>query len=75
MGRTNFNAKSCLPGFIATENTCNQLTKLLKDVHRRQKLTTDFSRTFEIDYSGYDYYNSLKKLHLRRFPGGHILGA
>ena len=25
----------------------------LKDVHRRQKLTTDFFQTFRVDYFGY----------------------
>ena len=36
--------------------------KLFKDVHRRQKLTTDFFQTFWIDYFGCDYLNFEKKI-------------
>ena len=41
-----------------------------KDVHSQQKLTTDFSQTSCIDYSGCDYYNSVKKVLLTMFSGG-----
>ena len=32
-----------------------------KDVHRRQKLTTDFFQTFWVDHVGCDYLNFEKK--------------
>ena len=33
----------------------------IKDVHRRQKLTTDFFQTFRVDYLGCEYLNFEKK--------------
>ena len=41
----------------------------MSNVHRHQKLTTDFSQNFKIDYSSCDYYNSVKKkLEFPHFP-------
>ena len=52
-------------------NSCCQQN--LKDVHRRQKLTTDFFQTFRVDYFGCEYLNFEKKICLPWFPGGHFL--
>ena len=46
---------------------------MIKDVHRRQKLTTDFFQTFCVDYFGCEYLNFEKKICLPWFPGGHFL--
>ena len=46
--------------------------QFLKDVHRRQKLTTDFFQTFRVDYFGCEYLNFEKKICLPWFPGGHF---
>ena len=43
---------------------------IFKDVHRRQKLTTDFFQTFWVDYFGCDYLNFEKKICLPWFLGG-----
>ena len=48
----------------------NTDTVYLKDVHRRQKLTTDFPQTFCIEYFGCDYYNSVKNIILTTLPRG-----
>ena len=45
-----------------------------KDVHRRQKLTTDFFQTFWVDYFGWGYLSFEKKEYgYRGFQGGHFL--
>ena len=46
---------------------------LLKDVHRRQKLTTDFSQTFELTILVVNISISRKKIGLPWFTGGHFL--
>ena len=33
----------------------------VRDVHRQQKLTTDFFQTFRVDYFGCEYLNFEKK--------------
>ena len=48
---------------------------LVKDVHRRQKLTTDFFQTFCVDYFGCDYLNfEEKKYAYRGFRGSFFKG-
>ena len=37
---------------------------IIKDVHRRQKLTTDFVQTFRVDYFGCEYLNFEEKVML-----------
>ena len=39
---------------------------IFKDVHRRQKLTTEFFQTFRVDYFGCDYLNFEKKKYVYR---------
>ena len=44
---------------------------VIKDIHHRQKLRTDFSQTCCNDQSGCGYYNSVKKNYTYHvFPGG-----
>ena len=41
-----------------------QENNLLKDVHGRQKLTTDFFQTFRVDYFHCEYLNFEKKKYM-----------
>ena len=45
----------------------------IKDVRRRQKLTTDFFQTFELTILVVNISISRKKICLPWFPGGHFL--
>ena len=48
----------------------NQMRAYVKDVHRRQKLTTDFFKLFELTVFGCDYNNFEKKNMLTVVSGG-----
>ena len=52
------------------------LVFFIKDVHRRQKLTTVVFQTFWVDYFGCDYLNFEKKEYAYRgFRGVILFGA
>ena len=44
----------------------NKKRKWIKDVHRRQKLTTEFFQIFKVDYFGCEYLNLEKKKYAYR---------
>ena len=46
---------------------------LLKDIHHRQKLTTDFFQTFLVDYFGCEYLSFEKKNMLTVVSRGSFL--
>ena len=58
---------------ISKSDIIFHLGKFIKDVHRRQKLTTDFLKLFELTILVVTISISRKKICLPWFPGGHFL--
>ena len=73
-------ARFCKPSGNLLENrmTSFQTPKMdhklsVKDVHRGQRLTTDFFKPFELTILVVTISISRKKIFLPWFPGGHFL--